>query len=54
MCSEKKCCRCFSHLFWTLVLSPTLGDQVKKVLNDSLHLATAHTLVTIAVEDPEK
>ena len=45
---------CFSHLFWTLVLSPTLSDQVKKILNDSFHLAPAHTLVTIAVEDPEK
>ena len=43
-----------SHLFWTLILSLAFSDEVKKILNNSLHLPTAHALVTISVEDPER
>ena len=45
---------CFGHLFWTLVLPPALGDEVKKVLDNALHLRPADTRVSVAVKNPEQ
>ena len=45
---------CFGHLFWTLVLPPALGDEVKQVLHDALHLRPAHASVSVAVTNSEQ
>ena len=44
----------FFHLFWTLVLPPALGNQVKQVFHNSLHLPSAHAAVSVSVKNPEE
>ena len=44
----------FFYLLWTLVLPPALGDEVKQVFHNSLHLPSAHAAVSVSVKNPEK